>query len=105
MMMSSIVPVVPKNTRGAKDFRFMPTGIARRAPATEKTQVPRALHAHVKLNQHNMFQANVLPKELLVIVYLFLDIYAKSTNLHLPFIGAKFSTVSPKIYSACSLVF
>ena len=46
MMMSSMVPVVPKKTRGAKDFFFMPTGIATRAPATEKNQVPRALHGH-----------------------------------------------------------
>lgn len=43
IIISSIVPVVPKNTRGAKDFRFIPTGIASRAPATEKTHVPRAL--------------------------------------------------------------
>lgn len=43
-IISTMVPVVPKNTRGAKDFRFIPTGIAIKAPATEKTQVPRALH-------------------------------------------------------------
>jgi hypothetical protein len=43
VIMSSIVPVVPKKTSGAKDFLFMPTGIATRAPATEKNQVPRAL--------------------------------------------------------------
>jgi hypothetical protein len=34
---------VPKNTRGARDLRFIPTGIASKAPATEKTQVPNAL--------------------------------------------------------------
>lgn len=44
IMMSSMVPVVPKNTRGPRDFRFIPTGIAKRAPATENTQVPNALH-------------------------------------------------------------
>lgn len=43
VIMSSMVPVVPKKTSGAKDFLFMPTGIATRAPATEKNQVPRAL--------------------------------------------------------------
>lgn len=43
IMMSSMVPVVPKNTRGPRDFRFIPTGIAKRAPATENTQVPNAL--------------------------------------------------------------
>jgi hypothetical protein len=71
MMMSSIVPVVPKNTSGAKDFFFMPTGIARRAPATEKTQVPRALHAYAKLCQHTILQAKLLPRELLVIAHRF----------------------------------
>lgn len=44
MMISIMVPVVPKNTRGANDFRFIPTGIASNAPATENTHVPRALH-------------------------------------------------------------
>jgi hypothetical protein len=34
---------VPKNTRGARDLRFIPTGIASKAPATENTQVPNAL--------------------------------------------------------------
>ncbi|KAG7031676.1 hypothetical protein SDJN02_05717, partial [Cucurbita argyrosperma subsp. argyrosperma] len=43
IMISSIVPVVPKNTRGARDFLFIPTGIASNAPATENTQVPNAL--------------------------------------------------------------
>lgn len=43
IIMSSIVPVVPKNTRGASDFLFIPTGIASKAPATENTQVPNAL--------------------------------------------------------------
>ncbi len=42
-MISSIVPVVPKNTSGARDFFFIPTGIAIRAPATEKNHVPNAL--------------------------------------------------------------
>ncbi|GAB2290822.1 hypothetical protein Dimus_025089 [Dionaea muscipula] len=46
MIMSSMVPVVPKNTSGAKDFFFIPTGIAIKAPATEKTQVPSALQEH-----------------------------------------------------------
>ena len=43
IIISSIVPVVPKNTRGPNDFRFIPTGIASKAPATEKTHVPSAL--------------------------------------------------------------
>ncbi|KAF4395965.1 hypothetical protein F8388_013134 [Cannabis sativa] len=42
-MIWSIVLVVPKNTIGAKDFLFIPTRIANNAPATENTQVPRAL--------------------------------------------------------------
>lgn len=45
----------------------MPTGMARRAPATEKTQVPRALQTRAKLYQHNIFQVKLLPKQLLVI--------------------------------------
>lgn len=48
MIISSMVPVVPKNTRGAKDFRFIPTGIASKAPATEKTHVPSALKKFYK---------------------------------------------------------
>ena len=44
MMISSMVPVVPKKTRGASDFRLIPTGIASNAPATENTHVPNALH-------------------------------------------------------------
>lgn len=43
IMMSSMVPVVPKNTSGPKDFLFIPTGMASKAPATENTQVPNAL--------------------------------------------------------------
>jgi hypothetical protein len=37
-----MVPVVPKKTRGASDFLFIPTGIASSAPASEKNQVPSA---------------------------------------------------------------
>lgn len=44
MMMSSMVPVVPKNTSGPRDLRFIPTGIATNAPTTENTHVPSALH-------------------------------------------------------------
>lgn len=43
MMMSSMVPVVPKNTSGPRDLRFIPTGIATNAPSTENTHVPSAL--------------------------------------------------------------
>ncbi|OMO62607.1 hypothetical protein CCACVL1_22724 [Corchorus capsularis] len=51
IMISSIVPVVPKNTRGANDFRLIPTGIASKAPATEKTHVPNALQMfHIQLH-------------------------------------------------------
>lgn len=43
IIISTIVPVVPKNTSGANDFLFIPTGIAIKAPATENTHVPNAL--------------------------------------------------------------
>lgn len=51
IIMSSIVPVVPKNTRGPRDFRFIPTGIARSAPAIENTQVPSALQPRKQKTQ------------------------------------------------------
>lgn len=41
--MSSMVPVVPKKTSGASDFLLIPTGMATKAPNTEKTHVPKAL--------------------------------------------------------------
>lgn len=46
-MMSSIVPVVPKKTSGARDFRLMLTGIATNAPKTENTHVPSALQRRI----------------------------------------------------------
>jgi hypothetical protein len=63
MMMSSMVPVVPKKTSGAKDFFFMPAGIATRAPTTEKNQVPNALHECEELHQQTISPSNNALKE------------------------------------------
>jgi hypothetical protein len=50
MIISSMLPVVPKKTRGASDFLFIPTGIASSVPASEKNQVPgAALHISTEI--------------------------------------------------------